>query len=286
MGFFFIQLADPQFGQYAAYSGLDDERLEELRQRGLNVARAPKVTGFARETELYESAIVSANRLAPDFVITCGDMTHDVGDVAQLDELMRITGKLDTDIPRYWVAGNHDLGNEVTSGSLARYRGRFGRDDYYFDHRGTRCVVLNSNIPNDPSQVPHEWQRQREFVEDALGEARRQAADHILAFVHHPLFLHRPDEEDSFVIVPQERRRVLLEIFHRHRVSAVFAGHWHRNVYGRDGDMEMVTSGAVGYPLGDDPSGLRVVKVFEDRLEHEYFALDAVPESVSLGEHR
>ncbi len=284
MGFFFIQMADPQFGMYAALSGLDEVRLEALQRAGMSVASAPKITGFARETELYESAIASANRLGPEFVITCGDMINDVDDNAQLNELMRITGDLDSDIPMHWVAGNHDLGNEVTSETLARYRERFGPDDYYFDHRGIRCVVLNSNISRDPSQVPHEWERQREFAEDAVGEARRQAADHILVFMHHPLFLRRPDEEDSWVVVPRQRRRVLLEVFHRHRVSAIFAGHWHRNAYGRDGDLEMVTSGSVGYPLGDDPSGLRVVKVFERHLAHEYFALDAVPRSIRFDE--
>ena len=280
MSFFFIQLADPQFGMYAALSGLDDERLADYRSRGMNVTPAPRITGFARETELYESAIASANRLGPEFVITCGDMTNDVDDPAQFDELTRITTKLDSRIPMYWVAGNHDVGNVVSSESLAQYRGRFGEDDYFFDHRGSRFVVLNSNIPLDPSEVPHEWERQREFAEEAVGEARRHGVDHILVFTHHPLFLRDKDEEDSFVILPRERRRVLLEMFHRHRVSAVFAGHWHRNVYGSDGDLEMVTSGSVGYPLGDDPSGLRIVKVLEDRIEHEYFALDAVPNSV------
>ena len=41
----------------------------------------------------------------------------------------------------------------------------------------------------------------------------------------------------------------------------------------------MVTSAAVGYPLGDDPSGFRTVRVYEDRIEHEYHALDRVQRS-------
>ena len=282
MAFFFVQFADPQFGMYAALSGLDDDRLADYHRRGLNVAATPKITGFARETELYESAIASANRLAPKFVVTCGDMINDADQHAQFEELTRITGKLDDSIPMHWVPGNHDVGNVVTTESLAEYRARFGRDDYFFDHAGSRMVVLNSNIAVDPSLVPNEWQRQRAFAEHAIGEARAQGADHILVFTHYPLFLHDAEEEDSSIIVPRERRRILLEMFHRHRVSAIFAGHWHRNVYGRDGDLEMVTSGPVGYPLGDDPSGLRVIKVFDDHIEHEYFALDAVPESVEL----
>ena len=34
-----------------------------------------------------------------------------------------------------------------------------------------------------------------------------------------------------------------------------------------------VLTGAVGYPLGDDPSGIRVVRLTGDGLEHEYRAL-------------
>jgi hypothetical protein len=44
----------------------------------------------------------------------------------------------------------------------------------------------------------------------------------------------------------------------------------------------MITTSAVGQPLGSDPSGLRVVKVFEERIEHAYYGLDEVPDSVSL----
>lgn len=50
----------------------------------------------------------------------------------------------------------------------------------------------------------------------------------------------------------------------------MFAGHYHRNAYARAGEIEMVTTGAVGRPLGDDPSGFRVVDVHDDRLEHSY----------------
>ena len=54
------------------------------------------------------------------------------------------------------------------------------------------------------------------------------------------------------------------------------------NILGSDGALQMVTSGAVGYPLGDDPSGFRVVKVFHGNIEHKYFGFDDVPNSLTL----
>jgi hypothetical protein len=70
-----------------------------------------------------------------------------------------------------------------------------------------------------------------------------------------------------------ERRSVILEVVHRFGVRIGFAGHWHRNSVASDGAFTQVTSGPVGYPLGDDPSGYRVVDVGID-VSHGYHPLD------------
>ena len=274
MSFFFIQMADPQFGLFSHVSGLSAPAIEALHRRGIPVRPAPKITGFADETRLYGKAIAEANRLRPDFVVMCGDMVNDSDDQAQLDELWRITGLLDDAIPMHWVAGNHDVGNELTPESLATYRRRFGEDNYFFDHGGSRFVVLNSNVAYDPRHVPEEWERQVDFLRDALVEGRRRDSDHLVVFTHHPLFLREPDEDDSIFVVPQVRRRVLLDLLTSYGAAAVFSGHYHKNSYGSYRGLRMVTSAAVGYPLGDDPSGFRTVRVYGDRIEHEYHTLD------------
>ena len=281
MSFFFIQMAYPQFGFFAAISQLSPEQIDERRRRGLNVRLAPKKkTGFADETILYEQAIDHANRLRPDFVVMCGDMTHDADDLDQLDELRRITAKLDDTIPVYWVAGNHDVGNRPTPETLAQYRQRFGEDIYSFDHKGSHFVVLNSCVCSDPTDVPDEWEGLIAFLKSDLYEARADGKKNILAFIHHPLFIDNPDEPDGRFAIPKARRAVLLEILKSNNVLAVFAGHAHRNILRSDGALELVTSGAVGYPLGDDPSGFRVVKVLDDSIEHKYFGFDDVPNSL------
>ena len=62
----------------------------------------------------------------------------------------------------------------------------------------------------------------------------------------------------------------------------MFAGHYHRNAYGLAGDMEMVTTGPVGRPLGEDRSGFRIVSVYETKIEHKYWAMDEVPHKIEL----
>lgn len=283
MSFFFIQMADPQFGMFAFISGLTDEEVEERKQRGIDVMKAPrKFAGFEDETRLYTRAIESANRLKPAFVVMCGDMTHNSDDEAQLAEIMRITNTLDHDIPMHWVAGNHDVGDAPTHESLALYRSRFGKDNYSFDHAGSHFVVINSGICFDPTQVPDEWNTLLNFLKDDLVAAREKGCDDIVVFTHHPLFLDHPEEGDGYFVIPRVRRSAILDLLESHGVAAVFAGHLHRNNYASHENLEMVTTGAVGYPLGDDPSGLRIVKMQGGAIEHEYFGLDALPGSIKM----
>ena len=47
-------------------------------------------------------------------------------------------------------------------------------------------------------------------------------------------------------------------------------------------DMECVVTTAVGCQIGNDPHGMRIVKVHKDKIMHEYHALDKFPKKVDL----
>jgi predicted phosphodiesterase len=275
-------MADPQFGMFAYFSEFSDEQIEERASRQLFIRKVPeKITGFEDESRLYTQAIEAANRLKLAFVVMCGDMVNDPNDQSQLDELFRITALLDTDIPIHWVSGNHDVGDAPTPESLAFYRERFGPDNFSFDYDGCHFAVINSSVCYDPEYVPDEWASLVQFLKDDLSKARDGGCDEIILFLHHPLFLEDANEGDGYFVIPKERRKVILDILHEHDASAVFAGHWHRNNYAEDGKLQMVVTGAVGYPLGHDPSGLRVVKVDGD-VTHKYHAMDSIPDRLEL----
>lgn len=255
-------MSDPQFGLFESH--------------GL----APG-DGTFPETALYEKAIAAANRLRPAFVVVTGDLVQDPDSVEQHAELMRITGQLSDAIPIYFATGNRDVGDTPTRASLRAYREKFGDDNYSFDAGGCHFVVLNSSICLDPSEVPEEWDALLDFLRRDLARSGGSAT-HTVVFMHHPLFARAPDEPDhGNTIIPRSRRMVLLDILREHGVSGVFAGHWHSNAYASDGDMLMVISGPVGFPVYDDPSGLRIVKVYDDRIEHRYHGMDNLPHSVT-----
>ena len=288
MDFFFIQMSDPQFGMFARLSGMDDERIRHFRQQnGWNILPAPKTTGFAEDSALYEKAIAAANRLNPAFVVISGDLVEDPENLEQLAELQRITAKLHPHIPVHRAPGNWDVGNTPTPETLNRYRENFGDDYFAFQHSGSSFIVLNSCLGFDDSQIPGEWDRQMAFLRASLVEARDRDSGHTVIFLHHPIYGSDPGEEDSWATIRKDKRRDLLDLFETHPVSAVFSGHWHRchyieHKYGDHKGIPMITTGPVGYPLGEDPSGFRIIKVSQDRIEHQYYGFDQIPEPEEL----
>lgn len=281
----FIQLADPQFGMFAALSRWTDEFRETMRQRGIVAQRhdAP-IDGFEEETRLFETAIAEANRLRPAFVVVCGDMVNDLDDPAQLAEVLRIAGRLDEGIALHWVAGNHDVCSDFyvpTAESLATYRANFGADRYAFQHGDTSFLVLNSQLIDHPEGAPEEAEAQFEFLRTELATAGRRGGP-IVAFQHQPIRASDPLLDESMAI-SSERRGPLLELLHAHEVAAVFTGHLHQNDYIRDGELEMVATAPVGYPLNGATSGYRVVRIAEERIEHRFHPFGEGPDRLDAG---
>ena len=251
--FFFVQLADMQFGMFAS----DRD--------------------FAQETVNYEFVVANINRIRPRFVVICGDLINKVGDAAQTAEYLRITAKIDPSIPVYAVPGNHDVGNEPTPETLAYYRQHFGPDHYSFVQGSLYGIVLNSGVISAPGNVQKAAAEQEAWLKAELAKARSTGAPHIVVFQHHSWFLEKAEEPNQYFNIPLEQRRHYLDLLKGAGVRYIFAGHYHRNAYGRDGDLEMITSGPVGQPLGTDPSGIRIVTVKDTGLDHRYYTLGNIP---------
>jgi 3',5'-cyclic AMP phosphodiesterase CpdA len=271
--FEFVFMADCQLGAYATFSGMNEADVARYAERGMRVEIVPGVEGYAWDAERYRTAIAAVNALEPEFVVMGGDMVDDPASQEQYETLMEITAALDHDIAMHWVPGNHDIADDTvvpTPERIATYRDAFGPDYYAFDHGGVRFIVLNTVVVDHPERSSDALAEQMEFLREEIDRVRNGDGTGIV-FGHHPLFTREPNEEDTYWNLPRDRRRNLLAEFHRGRISHAFAGHWHRNSVARDGAFEMVTSGPVGYPLGDDPSGIRVVRVESGRVVHHRY---------------
>lgn len=283
--FRFIFMTDCQLGCYASFSGLTEADVEAYAGRDMQVEAVPSVSGWEWDARRLADAVAATKELAPAFVVVGGDMVDDAASDGQYAEVRRLTAPLE---PRlHWVPGNHDCAPDArvpTAQSLAAYRHRFGSDRYTFSVNGTACIVVNTVVLANPEAVADELDAQLGFVEDALRTARDDGAATILVFGHHPLFTATPDEPDTYWNVPLVRRRPLLDMFRDFGVRAYFCGHWHRNGGGWDDSVEVVVTGPVGYPLGADPPGFRVVDVNGDQVTHRYVATEhAVAPSIGGG---
>jgi 3',5'-cyclic AMP phosphodiesterase CpdA len=250
----FIQMSDTQFGMFTANKD------------------------FAHETANMEFAIATANRLKPQFVIITGDLVNAGGDAAQAAEYKRIAAKLDPAIKLYSVAGNHDVGNEPTKETLARYRERFGRDYYTFRAGEMEGIVLNSNLERGTQNVPDEAEKMEAWLKNQLVEAQRAGVKQIIVFQHIPFFLKEANEADQYFNIPKDVRARYLAMLHQYGVKQVFAGHLHRNSEGKDGDLEMFTTGPVGMPLDGGKSGMRLVIAKDGRVEQKYYDFSELPQ--------
>jgi len=242
------------------------------------VAADPQL--FWGPLELWEKAVEHVNRLKPTFLVVCGDLVQEPGNDEQARAYLETAGKLDESIRLYNVAGNHDVHARPTAESLAWYEKHFGKPWYSFTHGGSLFIVLESNVLNQPQQAPEMADGQMAWLKETLAAAGEKKYEHIFVFKHYPICLQRADEKDHYFNVPRPRREELLALFHKHGVRAVFSGHYHRNAYAKDGSLELVTTSSCGKPLGKDPTGFRIVRVFADRIEHTYYGYDQMPQKV------
>ena len=253
--FFFLQLTDPQFGMYTDNAD------------------------FAQETANFEFAIAAANRLRPAFVIVTGDLVNKAGDAAQVAESRRIAARLDPSITLHNVPGNHDVGNVPTPESIAAYERQFGPDHYVFTTPALTGIVLDSTLIHSPQGAPALAAAQMNWLKTHLEEASRDKTKPVIVFQHHSWFLTEGNEPDQYFNIPRERRSAYLALFHQFGVKWLFAGHYHRNAEGHDGEIRMITTGPVGKPLGGARSGLRIVTVGEI-ISHAYYEFGDLPNRI------
>lgn len=254
-GFFFVQLSDTQFG----FSNSDVD--------------------FIQDTVNAEFAVATVNRLKPAFVVVTGDLVNKPGDPAQIAEYERIMAKLDRSIPLYSIAGNHDIENEPTPASVAAYRARFGKDYFRFRHGTLLGIALNSTLIHSPQKAEGEYAEQDRWLRTEVEKAGSSGARHVVIFQHHPWFLEKADETDSYYNIPRVRRDGLLALFRDAGIKMLVSGHLHRSTEASDAGLQSVVTGPVGRPLGGQ-SGFRIFVVTDTDITSRYYGLGEMPYSI------
>lgn len=198
--------------------------------------------GPASGVDALRRAVVETNLIDPDLVMTVGDLVQGYNETPQWLEQMREYRSVMSDLkmPWYPVAGNHDVywsGGAIPPGHHeANYEAHFGPLWYWFGHKNAAFIVLYSDEGDfesnrkgfrEPTLIRMS-ELQLSWLESALAETADY--DHVFVFLHHPRWITDRYRDGNWESVHQ-----LLAA--SGNVSAVFAGHIHRQRYDgtRDG---------------------------------------------------
>jgi hypothetical protein len=130
-------------------------------------------------------------------------------------------------------------------GQIAEYK-RINAQPVHLGHIGS--VAGNRNARNEPAPAS---------LAEELARANAGGRT-IVVFQHHPLFLEEADEPEQYCVLALETGIRIPALFHQWGIHYMFAGHYQRNSYARNADLEMITTGPAGMPIGPDPSGVRI----------------------------
>jgi len=276
--FFFIQGADTQLG-LMNFWGTD----------GTDGIPYPD-SNWDQEMELCKVAVDKMNKMEPKpaFFIVCGDLVDAFPDkypdirTKQEKDLKEVFSNLTAEIPMICVCGNHDVGNSPTQETIERYKQNWGDDRFCFAFKGVFFIVLNSQFYQDSTNVPELYKEHEEWLEKVLEMEERKKCNHTVVFQHIPWFLQQPDEADQYFNVDSALRKKKLDQFYAAGIRKIFCGHYHRNAGGFYKDLEVVVTSAIGCQIGPDQHGMRIVKIKEKEIQHDYHALAIFPSSVDL----
>ncbi|RWS20348.1 purple acid phosphatase-like protein [Leptotrombidium deliense] len=238
-----------------------------------------------KEIELTKRVVHAVNQMSPKpkFFVVCGDLVDAFpGNKLRKDQIqdfIKVFSELE-DIPLICVCGNHDVGNIPTIETIDDYRQKFGDDFFVFFVGGVMFIAINSQYYADSSKVAAYAKEQQEWLDNLL--SRTTSYRHVVVFQHIPWFLDTPEEQDNYFNIEKKLREQMLEKFHKAGVKAIFCGHYHRNAGGRYKNTEVVVTSAIGAQLGNDGSGVRIVKMLTDSIQHQYYAIDQLPVHVKL----
>jgi hypothetical protein len=199
--------------------------------------------GVPEGLRVLEKAVVDANLMAPDLVMTVGDLIQGYTDeatwITQMQEYRGVMKGLK--MPWYPVAGNHDIywrgdGRPLTEHETS-YEKHFGPLWYWFEHKGCGFMVLfsdegdlanpkNSRSFRDPAQQKFS-EGQMAWIQRSLNEMKDLKK--VFVFMHQPRWDMKRYPGSNWADVHK------LLVAHG-GVKACFAGHIHRMRY--DGEKD------------------------------------------------
>lgn len=228
---------------------------------------------FTPEQELMARLTEKINALKPDVVVFSGDLVHYRTDVKALEAFDEMMSRFDSDIPLYFVPGNHDVGNDASAEGVEDFIKRYGHDRFVHKAKDYTLIGYNSCVikaATAAEAAEYEW------LARELKRARRSKP--IIVVSHHPLFLTSPDEAESYENLRMDLREKYLRLFEQYGVDMVLSGHLHKTAGAEYRGIAFITAGPAGRPFEDTVSGVEIITLHDGKPEAKYVAIDAIGE--------
>jgi len=238
----------------------------------------------------WGTTIEKINMLNPDFVLVTGDLINSSGNTTQAAEYQSYKAALSPTIECYEVPGNHDISEPPDAGKYLFWKNYFAPSVdtdannpwYSFAYGDSIFIGLDDIVLRSP--FGGKDVEEMNWLTQTLIDAETAGYAHKFVFMHVALFVSSATEpNDPAGNLPLVIRGQLLSLFHEYGVKVVMAGHRHTNNYAVDGDLEMFTTTSCTCGLGSPatPPGIRIFKVYSDRVEQEQRTLDSLPVGIA-----
>ena len=239
-------------------------QIERLRKRAGNVDEGFRfiAMGDSRsQKDLWEAITIHIDRLDPKplFVINAGDVILN-GTAAEFADYY-IPPLLNTDIPYFIAAGNHDIGK---SGEKGTYEYLFGEQslNFTFDMGKSRFIILD----NVSGKMP--WEKVLELADGWLTETPKGHKK--IVSVHMP-----PATIEKWAYHAQDLAgsKAFTDLMAKHKVDEVFLGHIHAYSTANLDGVPYTIAGGGGAELHSNFGPLGSV--------HHYIICDVTPDGIT-----
>tara|TARA_B100001094_G_scaffold171367_1_gene165718 strand:+ start:441 stop:1262 length:822 start_codon:yes stop_codon:yes gene_type:complete len=246
-----------------------------------------KALNWSNNLEPSEKEVKNLNKFLqftnvhnPDFIIHTGDIVNEIDKPSDLSNYKSFLSNIKYKINH--VPGNHDVGidsDKLSIEGLNFYHKNFGDDFYNFQWKDFELFFLNSSI-----FINYE---NRDFYNDQINFIKQtlqsfSTSKRILIFMHHPPFIAKKDilsshkeliysKDLSYWIFEEKIKNEFFGLFKDHKLEYIFTGHLHINLETSYNETKIITTSALGLPLGDDPSGFRVIDYKDGKLSYDFY---------------
>lgn len=213
----------------------------------------------------------------PDFIINCGDNTHDVpGGIYynfQLHDVTTILLEINQKFPIYNVCGNHDIGVYLSEENLNIYQKSFGADFYSFLIEDVYFLIINSNYLYQSETYPQSYKQKSEYIRKEIHSIAASNAKYVLVFQHHPFCILDLEEPNNNFNIPILARKELFSFFRENNVDCIFSGHYHRYSSLNIDDVKQIISGPIGKPFPPTKEGYMMIEIDNSTLKFDYIPI-------------